>query len=119
MWRTPSFNWKAGPDESEANLLYVGVTRAKWKLSIPCSSKEAGVHIGTLMCMILMIDSVGRRQKNNEEVDYEHCADFLSRQNNMPAVHFYEILRNAQQIYETFFLRGPFGKLEMPVIGMK
>ena len=92
------------------------VTRARKFLSIPCSSQVTGVHIGSLISMIMMINRIASYQAEQIPIDLDECAQILGQQNNKPPGFFYEILKNSSQICEKFLLNGPTGKLNMPHI---
>ena len=64
-WNNPGFEWKMGSQESETNLLYVSVTRAKRQLFIfiPTKSNLQGLHIGALVRTMAAISEVGKLQQ--------------------------------------------------------
>ena len=62
-WNSPGFEWGLGSQESETNLLYVAVTRAKQRLFIPTKSNLMGLHVGALVRTMDTISRVGQEQE--------------------------------------------------------
>lgn len=132
-WNNPGFEWKMGSQESETNLLYVSVTRAKRQLFIfiPTKSNLQGLHIGALVRTMAAISEVGKLQQQfgddlPETEVFKHARLLAAATIHVPDTepapdYFVKLMQHAECIRHHMILGGETRRIKvtLPFVNTK